>query len=100
MFAFSISSTRVHLSRLGLSWFAATDDVAQSWARRVLFHESQWEPPLPFTYCAYPILQDNYTRTAQAFLIVFSITSRSSFEEAKTIYDARLNCNNATRDFG
>jgi hypothetical protein len=33
-------------------------------------------------------------QTAQAYLIVFSITSRNSFEEAQIIYNVRPNCNN------
>lgn len=35
-------------------------------------------------------MREQYMRTAQAYMIVFSITSLSSFEEAKAIHTVRL----------
>ncbi|XP_033729364.1 circularly permutated Ras protein 1-like [Pecten maximus] len=38
----------------------------------------------------YSVVRDQYTRTGDAFLLVYSITDRSSFEEAEAIYDMLL----------
>ncbi|XP_060080310.1 circularly permutated Ras protein 1-like [Ylistrum balloti] len=39
----------------------------------------------------YSALRDQYTRTGDAFLLVYSITDRASFNEAEAIYDMMLN---------
>ena len=38
-------------------------------------------------------MRDQYIRSAEGFLLVFSLTSRSSFEEAKAIYNQILRVN-------
>lgn len=38
-------------------------------------------------------MRDQYIRSAEGFLLVFSLTSRSSFEEAKEIYKQILRVN-------
>ncbi|XP_033731014.1 circularly permutated Ras protein 1-like, partial [Pecten maximus] len=38
----------------------------------------------------YSVVRDQYTRTGDAFLLVYCITDRSSFEEAEAIYDMLL----------
>lgn len=41
----------------------------------------------------YSAMRDQYIRSAEGFLLVFSLTSRSSFEEAKEIYKQILRVN-------
>ncbi len=38
----------------------------------------------------YSAMRDQYMRTGQGFLLIYSITSRSSFDETKTFYDQIL----------
>ena len=41
----------------------------------------------------YSAMRDQYIRSAEGFLLVFSLTSRSSYEEAKQIYNQILRVN-------
>eukprot|EP00002_Diphylleia_rotans_P034094 TRINITY_DN729_c0_g1_i5.p1 TRINITY_DN729_c0_g1~~TRINITY_DN729_c0_g1_i5.p1 ORF type:complete len:641 (+),score=144.93 TRINITY_DN729_c0_g1_i5:59-1981(+) len=45
----------------------------------------------------YSSMRDQYTRQGQGFLIVYSITSRSSFEEAESIYHFTLRIKDSDR---
>lgn len=43
----------------------------------------------------YSGLRDQYYRTAQGFVLVFSLTSHTSFQEAKAIHEQYLRCRDA-----